>query len=599
MTQPPKNSHPVTLLPGERVGAYRIERKLGSGGMADVYYGVHEELRRPAAIKVLRPSLATDEVHLQRFTQEARAAASLIHPNIVQVYDVGQDGALRYIAQEYVAGSNLRQYLTDHSDDVAATNDSAAKSDGAFSKTSPLKPTVSGAQAQSGSLSTGDLDSQATPAESSSESVSSPNSSNASSSKSSATAGNFNRSSPTKYRQLEIRETLSILLQVLAALNKSASQSIVHRDIKPENIMLTQEGDVKVADFGLARILLGDDPQLTRAGTTLGTPMYMSPEQIQEGEVDIRSDLYSLGVTLFHMLCGRPPFTGETPLALAMQHVQGAIPEVSTYRSDAPESLQRLVRNLLAKTPNERFRTPAEVLEFLRENRVSDLAGVWPDHTIPLPEVRAASGDGPMQATMSLQSVLGKKRPSLTRRLLAAAAVFVFVGCFALGASLGYSSPESIFSNNSELYGGIEKAESVEEQYRLALLDGNNNRLAKWEAVEEYFPKRASPLNRLYVGLANLQIARHHRELVDLRKAQAALNSVQNDPEMPVVVRAVALLQIASIESEQGNNQEANRDIAIAKQLCTANSLSAKDLDQVDEAARSLPQSMQSLWFGS
>ncbi len=226
MSGTPSTPPPAPLKPGEKLGAYRIERPIGSGGMADVYYAIHETLRRPAAIKVLRASLASDDVHLQRFLQEARAAASLIHPNIVQVYDVGQEGDHRYIAQEYIPGTNLRQYLTDNG-------------------------------------------------------------------------------------QMSVNETLSILLQVLAALSKSAAVGIVHRDIKPENIMLTRDGDVKVADYGLARVLLSDDPQLTRAGTTLGTPMYMSPEQIQEGQVDIRSDLYSLGVTIYHMLAGRPPFTGE------------------------------------------------------------------------------------------------------------------------------------------------------------------------------------------------------------------------------------------------------------------------------------------------
>ena len=150
MSDRPQNSPPpVALKHGDKLGAYRIERAIGSGGMADVFYAVHEALRRPAAIKVLRASLATDEVHLQRFMQEARAAASLIHPNIVQVYDVGQEGEHRYIAQEYIPGTNLRQYLTDNG-------------------------------------------------------------------------------------QMSIKEAISVLLQVLAALTKSAAVGIVHRDIKPE-----------------------------------------------------------------------------------------------------------------------------------------------------------------------------------------------------------------------------------------------------------------------------------------------------------------------------------------------------------------------------
>ncbi len=256
----------------------------------------------------------------------------------MQVYDVGQAGDLRYIAQEYVPGSNLRQYLSRAVDEPAD---------------------------------------KANPAEA-------------------RRAQELAGEKPD--RQLSIREVLSILLQILAALNKSAASGIVHRDIKPENIMLTPEGDVKVADFGLARLLLGDDPQLTRAGTTLGTPMYMSPEQIQEGQVDIRSDLYSLGVTLYHMLTGGPPFTGETPLALAMQHVQATVPDMRRFRDDIPESLLTVGRTLCwPRSPVDRFATPQLVLEYLRENRKLDLADQWPDQTLPLPGAALVTSGWPYE----------------------------------------------------------------------------------------------------------------------------------------------------------------------------------------------------------
>ena len=241
----------------------------------------------PAAIKVLKASLADDETSLQRFLNEARSAAQLVHSNIVQVYDVGRDGDIHFIAQEFIAGTNLRQFLapTPSEDDRQPSTDAANQDD----------------------------------------------------------------------RQLPLPEALSILLQVLAALEKSAARGIVHRDIKPENIMLTADGVVKVTDFGLARTYLGDDPKLTRAGTTLGTPMYMSPEQIQDGAVDIRSDLYSLGVTLYHMLAGRPPFKGETQLALAMMHTQADVPDIRRFRHDIPESLCELLDRLLQKDPESRL----------------------------------------------------------------------------------------------------------------------------------------------------------------------------------------------------------------------------------------------------
>ncbi len=545
MSEPTDNtaSGAAPLNPGDQVGAYRIERALGSGGMADVFYAVHEGLRRPAAIKVLRASLATDEVHLQRFMQEARAAASLIHPNIVQVYDVGQDGEHRYIAQEYIPGSNLRQFLAEsnlpnpnpHHRNQSAGDRSAA----------PDAP-------------------------------------------------------PPADRQLDIRATLSILLQILAALSKSASSGIVHRDIKPENIMLTKDGDVKVADFGLARILLGDDPQLTRAGTTLGTPMYMSPEQIQEGQVDIRSDLYSLGVTLYHMLTGRPPFTGETPLALAMQHVQATVPALTQFRSDLPDSLVQLVSRLLAKSPEDRFPSPTSVLEFLREHRSGDLAAQWPEHTIPLPGVATAAAGGPSQATLMLQSRLRKGRTSLRTRLLTAiGAAALLLVAFGMGAALTFSRPLRLFESTSEAYKGIIRQESAEKQYQAALLSTEGSRIAKWEAVEAHFPKEETRLNRYYAGLAGLQLARAHLEQDDQGHARGELQKIINDGEMEDLVKAFAYLQQASIEDELDNEASMQKAIDSALSIKNHEDFKAGDREQLDAGVRRMSTKIKKAWFGS
>ncbi|MEZ6136251.1 MAG: serine/threonine-protein kinase [Pirellulaceae bacterium] len=453
-SQPRQTSDSANLKSGDRVGAYRVERELGSGGMADVYYAIHVGLERPSALKILRPLLASDETHLQRFQQEARAAASLVHPNIVQVYDVGQDGDLRYIAQEYIPGSNLRQYLSRASQTNPADN---------RSESDEQKPD----------------------------------------------------------RQLAIRESLSILLQVLAALSKSASSGIIHRDIKPENIMLTPEGDVKVADFGLARLLLGDDPQLTRAGTTLGTPMYMSPEQLQEGQVDIRSDLYSLGVTLYHMLTGRPPFTGETPLALAMQHVQATVPDLQLYRNDIPPSLRQLVGRLLSKSADERFDSPQQVLEYLRAHRKDDLAEHWPDHTIPLPDVAVSGHAGPTRATLLLQQRLREKTSQWWTNFFAGVAgVGLLMAAFLAGNFLTYTSPDDLLADASEAQNGIPRLDTPQAQYRWALLDTSANRVAKWEAVSQNFPPQDKEINRLYGGLADLQLARYFQESGDVRSAR-------------------------------------------------------------------------------
>jgi serine/threonine protein kinase len=140
----------------------------------------------------------------------------------------------------------------------------------------------------------------------------------------------------------------------------------VHRDIKPENIMLSSRGEVKVADFGLARIADDDSLNLTRVGITMGTPLYMSPEQVEGRRVDHRSDLYSLGVTAYHMLAGRPPFDGNTALNVAVQHLQTEPTPLATHRSDLPEEFCAIVHKLLAKQPDDRFQSASELLGELR-----------------------------------------------------------------------------------------------------------------------------------------------------------------------------------------------------------------------------------------
>jgi serine/threonine-protein kinase len=512
--------------------------------MSDVYYAIHEGLRRPAAIKVLRASLAADDTHLQRFMQEARAAASLVHPNIVQVYDVGQDGQHRYIAQEFISGSNLRQYLAGGE-----------------------RASVPGESRQAGW--TDSTCSESLVAD----------------------------------RQLTIRESLSILLQVLAALNKSATSGIVHRDIKPENIMLTPDGDVKVADFGLARILLGDDPQLTRAGTTLGTPMYMSPEQIQEGQVDIRSDLYSLGVTLYHMLAGRPPFLGETPLALAMKHVQMTAPELVEFRSDLPLSLSQLVTRLLAKAPEDRFESPADILEYLRSHRAGDLAEHWPDQTLPLPGVALAAGLGrpggaPLQATLVLQSKLRLSRTLSRRKWLAWTAFFAFVATsFTLGAAYAFATREPLFHSDEQTFDGIVKRGNVDEQYHWALLSTDSSPLSKWKAVAVFFPKEQGTLNRYYAGLASIQLARTHHERGDDEEAKRELQETLGDSQMGAVVKALAWLERAKFDDDAGKTAERDRNISRARELADGEKMTETDRRLLDETVRLFPRAIREPWF--
>ena len=277
--------------PPERIGDFHVLRKLGRGGMAEVYLAEQEGLGRQVALKVLRPDRLDedDKTMIRRFEQEALAAAALNHPNIVQVHSVGQaegagpdGGPLHYIAQEYVAGPTLRDFLKRKGPPGAKT-------------------------------------------------------------------------------------AVRLLREIAAALAAAADAGIVHRDIKPENILLTKRGSAKVADFGLARLADKGEGSvtLTQEGMTLGTPLYMSPEQVRGDKLDARSDLYSLGVTAYHLLSGGPPFRGENPMAIAMKHLSATARPLCELRPDLPPALCELVHKLMSREPDGRYAGAAALGEDL------------------------------------------------------------------------------------------------------------------------------------------------------------------------------------------------------------------------------------------
>jgi serine/threonine-protein kinase len=269
-------------LTGRVLGDYQVLRRLGQGGMGQVYLAEQSSLKRKVALKFLRPDLAANPVSLQRFRLEGQAVAKLTHANIVQVYQVGELNGLHFMALEYIDGRNLREYVA--------------------------------------------------------------------------------RKGPP-----ELLLALSIMRQTASALALAAEMGIVHRDIKPENIMLTRKGEVKVADFGLSRCL---DPEqqgvnLTQSGVTMGTPLYMSPEQVEGKPLDPRSDMYSFGVTCYHMLAGQPPFRGETAFEVALQHVQATPRPLQEFRPDLPAELCAIVLRMMAKRPQDRYQTCRDLLKDL------------------------------------------------------------------------------------------------------------------------------------------------------------------------------------------------------------------------------------------
>ncbi len=275
-------------LTGRILADFRILRHLGQGGMGQVYLAEQISLKRKVALKILRPELAADSTSLQRFKGEATAVAQATHANIVQIYAIGEDGGIAYMALEYVEGRNLREYLA-------------------------------------------------------------------------------------KKGPPDLLLALSIMRQVAAALQRAAELGIIHRDIKPDNILLTRKGEIKVADFGLSRCLAGDRPalNLTQSGVTMGTPLYMSPEQVEGKPVDCRSDIYSFGVTCYHMLAGHPPFQGDSPFEVALQQVRDEPKPLTKIRPDVPAALCAIVHKMMAKDTAGRYQTGRELLKDIARLRES------------------------------------------------------------------------------------------------------------------------------------------------------------------------------------------------------------------------------------
>src|SRR5204863_960614 len=262
-----------TLLNTLFDGRYRIVRKLGTGGMANVYLAEDEVLGRRVAIKILNDRHAGDDQFVERFRREAKNAASLSHPNIVSIYDRGEAEGTYYIAMEYLDGRSLKEMITARGP-------------------APIPVAVDYAR------------------------------------------------------------------QILSALRIAHRQGLVHRDIKPHNVLVDGEGRVKVTDFGIAR---AGPSQMTEEGSIIGTAQYLSPEQAQGAPVTPASDLYSVGIVLYELLTGSVPFSGDTPVELAMKHLSKVPESPSHLRPEVPRDLDLVVMRALAKSPEERYTTAEEM----------------------------------------------------------------------------------------------------------------------------------------------------------------------------------------------------------------------------------------------
>ncbi len=291
-----------TLIGSVFDGRYRIERKLGAGGMADVYLAEDQELGRRVAIKILNDRHAADDSFIERFRREAKNAAGLSHPNIVSIYDRGEAEGTYYIAMEYLDGRSLKELIVGRGP-------------------APIKTAIDYAR------------------------------------------------------------------QILAAVGFAHKHGIVHRDIKPHNVLVGGEGRLKVTDFGIAR---SGASQMTEVGSIIGTAQYLSPEQARGAPVDQTSDLYSVGVVLYEMLTGQVPFTGDTPLEIAMKHLSEVPVPPSEHRPEVPHDLDSVVLRALAKDPHERYRSAEEMDADLQ--RVLDGLPVDPETETAATAVLSGSG---------------------------------------------------------------------------------------------------------------------------------------------------------------------------------------------------------------
>ncbi len=266
----------IGMMIGDR---YEILEKIGTGGMSDVYKAKCHKLNRFVAVKVLKQEFSENENFVSKFRVEAQAAAGLMHPNIVNVYDVGEENGIYYIVMELVEGITLKKYIE-------------------------------------------------------------------------------------KKARLSYKEAVSIAIQVSMGIEAAHNNHIIHRDIKPQNIIISKEGKVKVTDFGIAKAATSN----TITSNVMGSVHYTSPEQARGGYSDEKSDIYSLGITMFEMLTGRVPFNGETTVAIAIKHIQEELPSPKEFVPEIPTSVEQIVLKCCQKSPDRRYQSMGELIEDLKQS---------------------------------------------------------------------------------------------------------------------------------------------------------------------------------------------------------------------------------------
>lgn len=311
------------MLAGKRIsGRYKILEVIGGGGMSNVYLAHDMILDRDVAIKILHYNFNDEQEMQRRFQREALSATSLTHPNIVSIYDVGEDGNMHYLVMEYVKGQTLKQYIQ-------------------------------------------------------------------------------------KYAPLAAAKSVQIMKQLTSAIAHAHQNQIIHRDIKPQNILMDEEGNVKITDFGIAMAL--EDTSFTRTNSVLGTVHYLSPEQARGGTATKKSDIYSLGILLYELLTGQLPFSGESAVSIALKHLQTETPSVRAIVPGIPQSLENVVLKATAKDPVHRYQSVWEMAEDLetvlsdeRSHEAKFQTPIDYDMTKVIPIIKEPVEEKDLQKTMAM-----------------------------------------------------------------------------------------------------------------------------------------------------------------------------------------------------
>lgn len=320
------------MLVGKRVSdRYKIIELIGGGGMSNVYLAHDMILNRDVAIKILRYDFTNEAELHRRFHREALSATSLSHPNIVSVYDVGEDGNMQYIVMEYIKGKTLKQYIQEFS---------------------PLSPA----------------------------------------------------------------QSVQIMKQLTSAIAHAHENGIIHRDIKPQNILIDDDGNVKITDFGIATTL--NATSYTQTNSVMGTVHYLSPEQARGGIATNKSDIYSLGIVLYELLTGELPFSGESAVSIALKHLQSETPSIRAFDASIPQSVENIVLKATAKDASHRYES-AEALEAdlataLTPGRANERKYMPPlddEATKAIPIIKETLPINDMMQTKKIDSVQKQPRP--------------------------------------------------------------------------------------------------------------------------------------------------------------------------------------------